>query len=228
MAAKKQTRGGTGGGRRSSAADRNEAVQMLKEDHRNVRKILKQLAETEDGEEQERTELLEEAARMIRAHAAVEEEIFYPAFLEAVDDEEDEHLYYEAVEEHHVVHVVLPEIEECDPASPEFAGKAKVLKDLIEHHIEEEENELLPKASKAIDRDELEELAGRMQERKEELEGAEAPAMAGRNGRRGERSTGGRRGEGGGRGGYGEGSERGGSYGGSSYGGSSSGRSGYG
>lgn len=85
----------------------------------------------------------------MKVHTQIEEEIFYPAFQQSAQGEEEEQLYYEALEEHHVVDMVLPELKGTDEASEEFAAKAKVLKDLIEHHAKEEENEMFPKARKA-------------------------------------------------------------------------------
>ena len=104
-------------------------------------------------------------------HTLFEEEIFYPAFRVAVEGKKDEHLYYEALEEHHVVDMVLPEIKGSSKGSDEFAAKAKVLKDLVEHHAEEEEGQMFPKARKLMKAAGLRELGERLQERKQELMG---------------------------------------------------------
>jgi len=87
--------------------------------------------------------------------ATIEEQIFYPAFRDATEKAEDRKLYFEAQEEHHVVDTVLPELKSADPASETFAAKAKVLKDLVEHHAEEEETEMFPRARKLLGRGEL-------------------------------------------------------------------------
>ncbi len=80
---------------------------------------------------------------------------------------QQEKLYYEALEEHHVVDLVLPEIRSTFEGSEEFEAKGKVLKDLVEHHAEEEEKkEMFPKARKAMGAAELRNLGMRMQERK--------------------------------------------------------------
>ena len=73
-------------------------------------------------------------------------EIFYPAYKAAVSKREDTKLYHEALEEHHVVDTVIAEIKSCDSGSEEFSAKAKVLKDLVEHHAEEEEKQMFPRA----------------------------------------------------------------------------------
>src|SRR5205807_4333661 len=99
----------------------------------------------------------------------IEEEIFYPAYKEAVR-KSDGHLYFEAVEEHHIVDVVLTEIKAATVQSEEFSAKAKLLKELIEHHAGEEETQMFPKARKVIGNDELRELGRQIQERKLQLQ----------------------------------------------------------
>ena len=107
-----------------------------------------------------------EAPRRHRAgitiHSQIEEEIFDPAFSEAARKKDDGKLYFEALEEHHVVDMVLPEIKGADVESEQFAAKAKVLKDLVEHHAEEEETEMFPRARKLMTRDELLRLGAEM------------------------------------------------------------------
>jgi len=146
-----------------------DAVSVLEEDHKKVKKLLKQLEETTERAAKTRGELLEEIAMELKAHTTIEEEIFYPAFKAAVEKKEDRKLYFEAVEEHHVVDLVLPEIQKTDVSSEEFAAKAKVLKELVEHHIEEEEGQMFPKARKALERSALTQLAEEMQQRRTEL-----------------------------------------------------------
>jgi hypothetical protein len=120
----------------AKAKERNDAIALLKEDHEKVRGLLRQLekAATSDGDEAE--PLLKSIESELRVHTTIEEEIFYPAFRDAASKKDDSKLYYEAVEEHHVVDLVLPEIDKGDTGSAEFAAKAKVLKDLVEHHDE--------------------------------------------------------------------------------------------
>src|SRR5262249_55491804 len=88
----------------------------------------------------------------LKIHTKIEEDVFYPAFFESAKKMDDRELYFESLEEHHVVDLVLPEIKEADPRSDQFAAKAKVLKDLVEHHAEEEETEMFPRARKLMPR----------------------------------------------------------------------------
>jgi hemerythrin-like domain-containing protein len=132
-----------------------DAIAVLKADHQKVRGLLGQLEETTERSANRRQALLDRIEQELKIHTKIEEEIFYPAFREAARKQDDKKLYYEAVEEHHVVDMVLPEIKDTEPGSEEFAAKAKVLKDLVEHHAEEEESEMFPRARKLFDREEL-------------------------------------------------------------------------
>jgi hemerythrin-like domain-containing protein len=132
-----------------------DAITLLKQDHQKVRELLGQLEETTEKATGKREKLLATIEQELAIHTRIEEEIFYPAFREAARKKDDAKLYYEAVEEHHVVDLVLPEIKGADVESDEFAAKAKVLKDLVEHHAEEEETEMFPRARKLMDREEL-------------------------------------------------------------------------
>jgi len=146
-----------------------DAIGLLEQDHQTVRKLLRELEETTARGIKKREELRSKIAEEVRIHAAIEEEIFYPAFREVAENEEDTKLFFEATEEHGLVHIVLPALEDTDPTADEFGAKAKVLKDLIEHHAEEEESEMLPRARKLLGKERLMELGEQMQERKDSL-----------------------------------------------------------
>ena len=151
---------------KSSSKGTTDAVSMLKQDHKKVKGLLNEL---EDAESDQRKGLLDEIESEIKVHMRIEEEIFYPAFKEAVRSEDDKQLFFEALEEHHITSVVMREIKSADPESEQFKAKAKVLKDLIEHHVEEEEGEMLPKAKKAIGATELRRLGETMKSLKETM-----------------------------------------------------------
>jgi hemerythrin superfamily protein len=148
---------------------KTNAISLLRADHKKVKGLLEDLAESTERGIQKRKDLLEQIARELKVHTKVEEEIFYPAFREAVAKKDDKKLYFEAVEEHHVVDLVLPELEDTDPSSETFGAKATVLKELVDHHVKEEEREMFPRAREAMDDDELNELGERMAQRKTEL-----------------------------------------------------------
>ena len=132
--------------------------------------MLRRLENTTDRATAQRKELLSEIENEVKVHTTIEEEIFYPAFKRAVRSKSDQEIYFESIEEHHVVDLVMPEIKSTNPESEQFGAKAKVLKDLIEHHAEEEEGEMFPKARKVMNSDELVDLGMQIQSRKEELQ----------------------------------------------------------
>lgn len=155
-------------------APRTDAISMLKADHEKVRGLLAQLEKSTEQGVKKREQLLSQIAEELTIHTTIEEEIFYPSYRDAVAKKEDKKLYQEALEEHHVVDLVMPEIEECDPSSEVFSAKAKVLKEIVEHHADEEESEMFKRARKVMEPDELRELGERMEARKAELKGGES------------------------------------------------------
>ena len=147
------------------------AIELLTQDHDNVRALLKELTDTPNNAHKKREELLGKIRKELEVHTKLEEEIFYPAFRHADGRSEHSELYHEAMEEHHLVEdMVIPDVGSADVGSDEFAGRAKVLRELVEHHAEDEEEEMFPMARKAMTESELEELGEKMQARKQELQ----------------------------------------------------------
>lgn len=145
-------------------------ITMLKADHVKVKRLLRRLGETGSRAVKERERLVSEIERELKVHSQIEEELFYPTFKKVAEKTEAEDLFYEATEEHHVVDMVLPALKAASPKSHEFEAKAKVLKDLVEHHIQEEETQMFAKARKLMDDEQLRALGDLMQSRKEMLE----------------------------------------------------------
>jgi hemerythrin HHE cation binding domain-containing protein len=154
-----------------------DAITLLKADHKKVKGLLASLEKTTERSADRRTKLLRQIESEIKVHSTVEEEIFYPAYRDAVKKKDDRELYQEALEEHHVVDLVMPEVKECDPAGEVFAAKAKVLKELIEHQADEEEKEMFKRARKVLDAAELRELGQRIAARKKELQAMGSPRL---------------------------------------------------
>ncbi len=146
------------------------AITMLKSDHATVKRLLRELSETTERAVKQREQLVSQIERELKTHAQAEEEIFYPAFKAAAEKSEAVDLFYEAAEEHHVVDMVLPALKVANPKSKEFTAKAKVLKDLVEHHIKEEEGQMFAAARQLFDEEELRELGDMMQARKDAIE----------------------------------------------------------
>ncbi|WP_277758147.1 hemerythrin domain-containing protein [Pseudomonas sp. A34-9] len=139
------------------------AIDLLKADHAKVKDILSQLSESTERALKKRVELLGKLEMEISIHTRLEEEILYPAFKAAGSKEQDI-MYFEAKEEHRTVDsLVLPDLKLTDPGTPEFSGRVKVVKELLEHHIEEEETEMFPQAKKLLGKEKLEELGAQME-----------------------------------------------------------------
>ena len=146
-----------------------DAIALLKKDHEKVRGLLGDLEKSAMRGGPRAQKLVTQIDKELEIHTTIEEEIFYPAFRDAVRTKDDKKMYFEAKEEHHVVKLVLPEVKEGGIALEEFAAKCKVLKELVEHHAGEEEKEMFPKARKVLSRAELQDLGDRMAQRKKEL-----------------------------------------------------------
>lgn len=139
------------------------AIELLEADHERVKGILAQLSDSTERGVKKRAELLAKLEVELTLHTKLEEEILYPAFKEA-GGKEQAIMYHEAKEEHRAVDsLVLPDLKNTDPGSLEFTGRVKVVKELLEHHIEEEEEEMFKQARKLMKKDELEALGEQME-----------------------------------------------------------------
>lgn len=148
------------------------AIEILKQDHETVRKLLEQLSSTTERAVKTRQELLQKIEQELTIHTQLEEQIFYPAFKNA-GGKNAAVMDAEAREEHRAVDsFVLPDLKETDPASIPFTGRVKVLKELLEHHIEEEEGELFPEASELLGESRLEAMGREMEALKKSLKKA--------------------------------------------------------
>jgi len=117
-----------------------DVFEMLKTDHRHVQDLFTKF---EDADKRARATIADETLTALEVHAALEEELVYPAVAEVIDDEE---LINEAKEEHHVAKVLIKELRKMDAEDEGFSTKFKVLGELVSHHIEEEEGEMFPQA----------------------------------------------------------------------------------
>ena len=145
------------------------AIDLLKNDHRKVKDLLHQLADTTERAQKKRQDLLHRIEQELSIHTRLEEELFYPAFRDTKTPEHKK-MYFESLEEHRAVEeLVLPDLKNTDPTSEKFAGRAKVLRELVEHHIQDEEQEMFPEAEDSIGTADLEELGRQMEARRKQL-----------------------------------------------------------
>src|SRR5438094_2676750 len=131
------------------------AIDLLEADHRKVKKMLAEGEETTERAEVTRSDLYATLRREMETHERIEEEIFYPALKQHPKARD---IVLEGFEEHHVVDEIMGELGETDVTSETWAAKFTVMKESIEHHIEEEEGEMFHKARQVFDKDELEAL----------------------------------------------------------------------
>ena len=139
------------------------AIEMLESQHREVEDLFEAFEEAEDAAEKQA--VFFEIADKLAVHAAIEEKHFYPA-AKAKDTED---LLRQAAEDHLSVKRLLAELLALDAKDETFEAKVSVLKEQVEHHVEEEEDELFPKVEKALDKTILEALEQEMVATQEEI-----------------------------------------------------------
>jgi hemerythrin-like domain-containing protein len=156
-----------------------DAIALIKADHKTVEALFKQFEQVKEaGDDARKKSVVDEISRELEAHADIEEEIFYPS-VKAKAEEEGQELVDEAVEEHHLVKVTLGELASLPPSDEAFDAKVTVLIENVRHHVEEEEEEMLPQAEELLGVDRLAELGQRMAERKQELLGQAGSSSGG-------------------------------------------------
>ena len=139
------------------------AFTLLKADHKKVAGILEKLDSTTERGVKTRAELFNQLKTELEVHTRIEETIFYPA-LEKADETRD--ITLEAFEEHRLVKQLLGELDSMGKDQEEWTAKFTVLKESIEHHVEEEEGDMFPKARKVLGEENAEVLGTRMEEAK--------------------------------------------------------------
>ena len=156
----------------TKAKSRTNAIASLKADHQKVKGLFDQFEKTDDRET--KITIVSEALEELSLHATLEEELFYPAVREEIDNEDG--LMNEADEEHHVAKILIAELEEMDGTESHYDAKFTVLAENVRHHIKEEEEHMLPKAQKT-DTD-FDALGEEMRGRKEKLLSEGVPVTA--------------------------------------------------
>jgi hemerythrin superfamily protein len=149
----------------TSQASERDAIQILTADHQEVSKIFDRFEKIKDKDDaEEKQSLVKRACDELTIHAKVEEEIFYPAIREALEDGE---LIDEAEVEHASVKHLIAELESMQPDDKLYDAKFTVLGEYVKHHVKEEREEIFPKARKA--KMDLERLGQEIAERKEQM-----------------------------------------------------------
>jgi hypothetical protein len=143
-----------------------DAITLLREDHRKLKALLRELEPTTERAVKTRAELFARIKEELTAHEIVEEEVFYPTLKQHPRAKE---IVLEGYEEHDVVNMLMGELDALSVEDETWGPKAKVMIENIEHHIEEEEGDMFVKARQVLDRNELQDLGEVMAARKAEL-----------------------------------------------------------
>lgn len=132
----------------SARSNGQDAISLLTEDHKKVRKLFKEFEKIKDGTDSndKKSELVNQICTELTIHAQIEEEIFYPAVREAIDEDE---LMDEAEEEHASAKDLIAQLEDMEPEDEHYAAKVTVLGEYVDHHIDEEQGQMFPKVKKA-------------------------------------------------------------------------------
>jgi hemerythrin superfamily protein len=139
-----------------------DAITSLRDDHKRVEKLFKQFEKLADGNaDKAKLDVVNEIIRELSVHAAIEEQVFYPAVRKEVPDVAD--VVLEGLEEHHVVKWTLSELDGMQPTEERFKAKVTVLIESVRHHVEEEEGEMFPKVREALGRKALQEMGETME-----------------------------------------------------------------
>ena len=136
-------------------------IKGLKEDHKRVKELFQEYTK---GSPKRKAQIADITIQELEVHADLEERLIYPAIREQIDATD---VMNEAIEEHHLVHVLIAELKNLAPNDETFEAKFNVLAELVKHHIKEEEREMLPQA--ATSRIDWDTLSARVTQRKEQL-----------------------------------------------------------
>ena len=140
----------------------NDAIVVLKDDHKRIKTLFKAFQESSPSAPKARGQLVDEIIQELTVHTFLENEVMYPRVRELVPDLEQDVL--ESYEEHHVADVLVAELMALEPTDEHFQAKTTVLIESVTHHIDEEENEWFPKVRAALGRKQLTQIGERMQE----------------------------------------------------------------
>jgi len=143
-----------------------DAVELLTQQHREVKEMFDRFENMTDRAKVSKKKLADEICNALIMHTTIEEEIFYPATREASEETED--MVDEAVVEHASAKDLIAQIMEMDPGDDLYDAKVKVLGELVEHHVKEEEEEMFPK-TKELKLD-MQALGQEMKSRQQEIE----------------------------------------------------------
>jgi hemerythrin superfamily protein len=155
---------------RAAIHARSEIIEALKDDHKRVKKAFRDFKKLDVNEDPARCEeLVQQVLDELTVHAALEEELLYPAAREALPEAD---LVDEAEVEHETMHTFIDQLRQMTPVEDKYAARFTVLCEYVLHHVKEEEGEMFPQLEEI--KLDWEDLAARMNERRAELTGVDA------------------------------------------------------
>lgn len=138
-----------------------DAIVLLKNDHKEIRRLFRDFEQAGDGATKTKGRLVDKIIEILTVHTYIENEVMYPRVRELLPDLEDDVL--ESYEEHHVADVLVMELSGMAPDAERFDAKTTVLIENVRHHIEEEEDEWFPKVREGLGRKALQEIGAEME-----------------------------------------------------------------
>ena len=141
-------------------------VQMILDDHERVRQLFQQFQQADD--ERQKQQIADQVLTELTVHANLEEEIFYPAMRQKASGSEDQQMVQEAYQEHSEAKALIQQLQGMQASDPQFTTLFQQLQQDIEHHVQEEETEMLPKAEQELS-DQMDRLGQEMAARKQQL-----------------------------------------------------------
>ena len=142
----------------------NDAIVLLKDDHKQIRKVFKDFEAAGDNAEKRKGQLVDRMIELLTQHTYIENEVMYPRVRELLPELEDDVL--ESYEEHHVADVLVMELSSMKPSDERFDAKTTVLIENVTHHMDEEEQDWFPKVRGGLGRKALQEIGEAMLEAK--------------------------------------------------------------
>lgn len=140
------------------------AIELINQEHEMFRQLFDNYRDAERGHDSRaKKDLANRLMNELTAHERMEEDVFFPELRKRVSEEGEDDID-EGLQEHHVADLLIDELRELDPEDDEFKPKMKVLQENVEHHLEEEEENILPRAKRLFSNDQLNELGMRMAE----------------------------------------------------------------
>ena len=154
-----------------------DAIQVLKKDHKEVKTLFQEFEKLRGRAAQKKQAVVTQICQALTVHAQVEEELLYP-LLKTLRPREIKDLVSEAAEEHKVAKTLIGELKTLSPDDEQYEAKVTVLGEYVQHHVKEEEQELLPKARQHLSAKRLAELGEQIVTRKEALSDADTDMQA--------------------------------------------------